>query len=102
MSAIVRIESRSADLGEGADDFAYLGRGQDRLRLNLSASATLLLLGGRPFEQPVLMWWNFVGFSKATLAEAQRQWESGDGRFGPVGDGSAPRLAAPPLPWRDD
>jgi len=49
----------------------------------------------------VLMWWNFVGFTQAAIAEAQRQWESGDPRFGPVGDGSAPRLVAPPLPWRE-
>ena len=84
-----------------ADEFAYLGRGRNRLRLNLATGAKALLLGGRPFDQPVLMWWNFVGFTKAAIAEAQRQWESGDPRFGPVGDGSTPRLAPPPLPWRD-
>jgi redox-sensitive bicupin YhaK (pirin superfamily) len=84
-----------------ADEFAYLGRGRNNLLLNLAAGAKLLLLGGRPFEQPVLMWWNFVGFSKAAIAQAQRQWENGDPRFALVGDGRAPRLAAPPLPWRD-
>ncbi len=82
------------------DEFAYLGRGQDRLRLKLASGSKVLLLGGRPFDQPVLMWWNFVGYTKAAIAEAQRQWESGDPRFGPVG-GTAPRLVAPPLPWRD-
>jgi len=85
----------------GADEFAYLGRGQDRLCLKLASGSKVLLLGGKPFEQPVLMWWNFVGFSKAAIAEAQRQWESGDPRFGLVGDNSAPRLVAPRLPWRD-
>lgn len=83
-----------------ADDFAYLGTGRERLRLNLSAGSKALLLGGLPFVEPVLMWWNFVGYSKAAIAEAQRQWERGDPRFGPVGDGRAPRLAPPPLPWR--
>lgn len=84
-----------------ADEFAYLGRGRDALRLNLGAGAQVLLLGGQPFEQPVLMWWNFVGFSKAAIAAAQGQWNSGDPRFGPVGDGRAPRLVPPPLPWGD-
>lgn len=83
------------------DEFAYFKPGRTHLRLSLAAGAKILLLGGRPFEQPVLMWWNFVGFSKAAIAEAQRQWESGDPRFASVGAGSAPRLAAPPLPWRD-
>lgn len=83
------------------DEFAYLGRGREQLHLNLSAGSKVLLLGGQPFAEPVLMWWNFIGFSQAAIAEAQRQWESGDPRFGPVGGGSAPRLVPPPLPWRD-
>lgn len=83
-----------------ADEFAYLGQGRHELNIALSAGTKVLLLGGQPFEQPVLMWWNFVGFTKATIAEAQRQWEQGDSRFGSVGDGRAPRLIPPPLPWR--
>jgi len=83
-----------------ADEFAYLGQGRRELNVALSAGTRGLLLGGQPFAQPVLMWWNFVGFSKATIAEAQRQWEENDPRFGPIGDGRAPRLVAPPLPWR--
>ncbi|MCG2576193.1 pirin family protein [Dechloromonas sp. XY25] len=84
-----------------ADEFAYLGDGRSSLQLDLTAGTQILLLGGLPFAQPVLMWWNFVGWSKAGIAEAQRQWENGDPRFGTIGDGSAPRLSPPPLPWRD-
>ena len=82
-----------------ADELAYLGRDRDKLRLDLAADSKLLLLGGEPFAEPVLMWWNFVASTQATITRAQRQWESGDARFGPVGDGRAPRLTAPPLPW---
>ena len=84
-----------------ADELAYLARGRRELRVALTAGSRALLLGGRPFEQPVLMWWNFVGFDKAVIAQAQTQWEQGDTRFGTVGDGQAQRLVAPPLPWRD-
>ena len=81
-------------------EFAYLGTGREKLDLALAAGSRALLLGGLPFAEPVLMWWNFVGFSKAAIAGAQRDWASGDRRFGPVGDGRAPRLMPPPLPWR--
>lgn len=83
------------------DEFAFIGRGRDRLGVKLAAESRVLLLGGQPFAEPVLIWWNFVGFSKAAIAQAQRQWERGDARFGAVGDGRAPRLIPPPLPWRD-
>lgn len=82
------------------NEFAYLGHGRRELHVTLSAGSKALLLGGKPFEQPVLMWWNFVGYTKTAIAEAQRQWEQGDSRFGPVGDGQALRLMPPPLPWR--
>lgn len=88
-----------------ADEFACLGRGRHELQLTLGAGTRLLLLGGEPFAEPVLMWWNFVGWTKATIAEAQADWEQGErgepgsARFGPVGDGRAPRLTPPPLPW---
>lgn len=80
-----------------ADELAYLGQDRSELRVALSTGTRALFIGGEPFAQPVLMWWNFVGFSKADIARAQAQWESGDARFGPVGE--APRLTAPPLPW---
>lgn len=82
------------------DEFAYLGHARDQLQLRLAAGSKILLLGGEPFTQPVLMWWNFVAFGKAAIAQAQRQWEAGDPRFGEVGV-AARRLMPPPWPWRD-
>lgn len=83
------------------DEFAYLGRGNTEVSLDLPPGGRVILLGGEPFAQPVLMWWNFVGFDKAVIAQAQRHWETGDPRFGPVVDASERRLVPPPLPWAD-
>ncbi|WP_028455570.1 pirin family protein [Chitinilyticum litopenaei] len=80
-------------------EFVYLGSGNTALSLTLAAGASALLLGGQPFAEPVTMWWNFVGHDRAAISQAQHDWENGAARFGPVGDGSAPRLSAPPLPW---
>ncbi|PKO87443.1 MAG: pirin family protein [Betaproteobacteria bacterium HGW-Betaproteobacteria-12] len=82
------------------DEFAWLGSGADSLALDLAAGSRLLLLGGEPFGEPVLMWWNFVGHDRPAIIAAQRDWEAGSPRFGPVA-GSNRRLIAPPLPWSE-
>lgn len=81
------------------DEFAYLGDGADTVGLELAADSRILLLGGEPFGEPIVMWWNFVGFSKEEIARAQRDWESGAPRFGDVAGHEGKRLAAPALPW---
>jgi quercetin 2,3-dioxygenase len=76
---------------------AYLGRGRDQLDLEAAEEARALLLGGEPFEEPILMWWNFVARTPEEIAAAARQWRSADPRFGRV-DSPLPRLRVPPLP----
>ena len=98
---ILPLEGEVAIAGErfAADELACLDAGGDRIGLELAAGSRLLLLGGQPFGHPVVMWWNFVGVDKPTIAAAQRAWETGDARFGPVPGDDGPRLVAPPLPW---
>jgi hypothetical protein len=63
---------------------AYLGLGRDECRLQVDEPARALLLGGVPFPEPILMWWNFVGRSRQELSEAREQWTHADDRFGRV------------------
>jgi hypothetical protein len=82
--------------GVGPGELRYLGWGRDRVRLDSEAGATVLLLGGEPLAEELLMWWNFVGRTHEEIVEARARWE--DGRFGPVvGDDRAP-LPAPAIP----
>ena len=78
---------------------AYLGLGRDELVLESTEPTRALLLGGVPFAEPILMWWNFVGRTRAELTAAVDQWESRDGRFGPVAS-TLRRIHAPAPPWR--
>ncbi|HET6789626.1 MAG TPA: pirin family protein [Aquabacterium sp.] len=79
------------------DELAYLAPGPDQVSLTLGAGSRVLLLGGEPLAEPILMWWNFVGYSQEEIRNAQVAWTSGDPRFGSVpGDGGR-RLAAPAL-----
>lgn len=75
----------------------YLGTRRDTLPLLSDEGARAILIGGAPFEDPVLVWWNFVGRGWSEVAEAHRDWSTGE-RFGPVPGFDGGRIEAPPLP----
>ena len=77
---------------------AYLGAGRDEVVLQAPEDARVLLLGGAPFEEPLLMWWNFVGRTREEIDEARREWAAQDERFGRVAS-PLPRVPAPATPW---
>ena len=84
------------------DQTAYLGTGRAGVDLApLGAGTTALLLGGRPFGEKVLMWWNFVARTREEVDEAAAQWNAGDQRYGPV-TSDLGRIDAPATPWRRD
>ncbi|HST66898.1 MAG TPA: pirin-like C-terminal cupin domain-containing protein, partial [Mycobacteriales bacterium] len=58
----------------------------------------VLLLGGVPFGEPILMWWNFVARTREEITGAYAQWKAEDGRFGEV-HSRLDRIPAPPPPW---
>jgi hypothetical protein len=57
----------------------------------------VLLLGGEPFEEQIVMWWNFVGRSHDDIVAAREAWEAGRG-FGTVTGFNGDTLHAPALP----
>jgi redox-sensitive bicupin YhaK (pirin superfamily) len=85
-----------APLGRGA--MLYLGTGRRSLRLTAAEASRLLLLGGEPFEEHLVMWWNFVGRSGEEIADYAEQWNGESERFGTVVGYDGERLEAPPLP----
>ncbi len=76
----------------------YLGVGRDGIELSAETDTTLFLLGGAPFEDEIVMWWNFVGRDHDEIAAARADWEAGAARFAPVVDHGPERVPAPPLP----
>lgn len=82
-----------------SNELGYLGSGRQQVELALEPGTRMLLLGGEPLSDSILLWWNFVGHSKAEIIEAQRQWEAGDERFGEVSGFDGQRLMPPPIPW---
>lgn len=76
----------------------YLGIRRDHVVIESASGATLFLLGGEPFEDDIVMWWNFVGRSHEEIVEAREAWEADSARFGRVVGHGDERVPAPPLP----
>jgi quercetin 2,3-dioxygenase len=72
----------------------YLGTRREQLTVACESAARILLLGGAPFGEEVLLWWNFVARRVEEMEEATRAWNQG-GRFGEVRGSPSPRLVAP-------
>ena len=103
--AIVGVEGITT-VGAGADGrtrvdrqhLLYLGIGRDGIQIDAPDGALVFVLGGEPFEDEIVMWWNFVGRSHEEIAEAREEWEAGSARFGHVVGHGDERVPAPPLP----
>jgi redox-sensitive bicupin YhaK (pirin superfamily) len=75
----------------------YLGCGRTELPLRAESDASLMLLGGEPFDEELIMWWNFIGRTQDDITQAREDWMSGS-RFGEVKGYDGERLDAPALP----
>jgi hypothetical protein len=77
--------------------------GPTAMRLTAGAEgADLIVLGGTPFGEEIVMWWNFIGRTHEDILAAREEWQAElahtpDGRFGAV-DYPGDSLPAPELP----
>jgi redox-sensitive bicupin YhaK (pirin superfamily) len=92
----VEIDGRTVEPGE----LAYLGSGRSELELRSTGDGRALLVGGEPFPERVLMWWNFVARTRAEIDGARSGWEQHDERFAAVTTPLA-RIPAPTTPWAE-
>jgi redox-sensitive bicupin YhaK (pirin superfamily) len=74
----------------------YTGSARSELSVSSRAGCRVLLIGGPPFPETILMWWNFVARTHEEIARARADWEAGQ-RFGNVRAYKGPRLNAPSL-----
>lgn len=73
-----------------------LGLRRTSASLTSRGGCRVLLIGGEPFSEPILMWWNFVARTRDEIVAARTDWEE-HRRFGEVRAYPGPRLAAPDL-----
>jgi quercetin 2,3-dioxygenase len=99
----------------------YLGTGRRELSLRSSGASRAILVGGEPFGEEILLWWNFVARSREEIVAASAAWNAGstagagstadvgsarnaasasaaEYAFGEVHGSPSPRLIAPEVP----
>lgn len=97
----ITLEGAPLESGE----LGYLAPGRRTITLRSATGARVVLIGGEPLGEQIVMWWNFIGGSHDEVVAAREQWmaeidgPTGDaGRFGPFPEGQAAPLPAPALP----
>ena len=74
----------------------YLGIYRSSVSITSRAGSRVLFIGGPPFPETILMWWNFVARTPEELSQARADWVA-QRRFGQVAGEHGARLAAPDL-----
>ncbi|WP_431218891.1 pirin family protein [Leifsonia xyli] len=84
---------------------AYLCPGRETLTISTLTDTRLVLLGGEPLGEQIVMWWNFIGRSHDDVVAYRADWQDDviagadpDGRFGTVEGYDGSPLPAPELP----
>ena len=98
MDGDIEVDGRLVRRGE----LLYVPPGSTQLEMataeGADAPACALLIGGEPFGERIVMWWNFVGSDHDQIAAAREDWQAHDARFGEVMAYGPGRLDAPSLP----
>jgi hypothetical protein len=76
----------------------YRDAGRTELTLATGSAARLMLIGGEPFEERLVMWWNFVARDHDEFVQMRADWADGTPRFGTVRGYDGAALPAPPMP----
>jgi len=95
-----------------AAELGCIPTGTRSIEVRVERPTQFMLLGGEPFEEDIVMWWNFIGRSHEEVVADRDEWmaqteqyqgssprtDAITGRFGLVHGFHQPPIPAPPLP----
>ncbi|PKY71234.1 hypothetical protein CYJ40_00725 [Brevibacterium ravenspurgense] len=96
-----------------AEQLAFIPQGNSTVRLSADVPTRLVLFGGQPFDEEIVMWWNFAGRSHEEIEQWYAQYRSeievdeeqdDEERtvvFGPLPENPTDTLSLPTLPDED-
>lgn len=77
------------------DDLIYLPVGETA---TISGNGVALLLGGEPFTEHIVMWWNFIGRSHSEIVAWREAWNAQGQDWAPFEDSIGGWIPAPEMP----
>lgn len=89
-----RVRIRDRDIVPG--ELVYLAPGRAAIEVESAGPARIAIVGGEPFGEEILLWWNFVGRTPDEIRDAREDWLAGR-RFGEVEGFEGDRLGVPEL-----
>ena len=92
VSGEIEVEHTKVPIGS----LRYLPVGNSELQL--TGKGRLVLLGGRPFTEKLVMWWNFIGRSHEEIVQMRNQWITRENGFRTFVDQIGGFIPAPELP----
>ncbi len=79
----------------GVDDLIYLPVGE---AAQVSGNGVALLLGGEPFKEHIVMWWNFIGRNHSEIVAWREKWNQQTEEWADFEDRVGGWIPAPNLP----
>lgn len=93
MSLSGHVEVEGLHLPE--QELIYLPVGTEAVDLQCAPDSRLLVIGGEPMDEAILLWWNFVARTTEEMQQARTQWEAEAASNAPMIDGQPRRFGAP-------
>lgn len=79
-------------------ELLYLPPGRSDIEIETGEDSIVLMIGGRPFDEEVIMWWNFIGRTQDEIEQMRSEWNAGADQFPSFTDNIGGRIPAPELP----
>jgi quercetin 2,3-dioxygenase len=81
-----------------ANQLHYIPAGGSEINIESEGNFRALLLGGQPFNEEIIMWWNFIGRTHEEIVQMRADWEAHGERFRPFEDRIGGFIPAPAIP----
>ncbi|GAA2002617.1 pirin family protein [Brevibacterium samyangense] len=96
-SGDLEVEANGVRIPVGRDELAYLPVGPTQLRLRAGSDGPVraVVIGGAPFGEPIVMWWNFIGRTHEEIVAYREAW------MAEIGRESVPELPDPGETYAD-
>ena len=85
-------------------ELVYFESGQSEIKISVKTKTKLVLIGGEPFKEQLVMWWNFIARSHAEIKQMRLMWndeenrQTGSDNFGVFEDEVGSWIPAPEMP----